>query len=264
MAKEQEKKINDYTKGELYQFAKERDIPGRGKMSKDELFEALVLGERGKGKEGPARDADIAAAPAVLEAGSVAGSPVPPAAPPTEIGYVERGAAIPETYGDDKLLAMVRDPWWVFLYWELEGGSCQRIIDECGREFMDSAKWVLRINDLSADLHTDAPVRAEARNWYIHVEPERRYRFELGVVGPGGEFVAVASSEEVETPREGLSVETDEEWMLVRENMEKLMEAMGGVSMGVPGSSFGRRIEFPREVGRSSGAVSSRDSRGGR
>jgi hypothetical protein len=49
--------------------------------------------------------------------------------------------------------------------------------------------------------------------------------------------------------------------MLVREDLEKLIEAMGGVAFGVPGSALGRRFELPKELARFSGAVSSRDFR---
>jgi hypothetical protein len=237
-------------------------------MSKIQLYEALGLGgspraARGAPQSEPrapvaAAEVGITSAPA-RESSHRATS----AAPPTRaegVPYVERGAAIPDSYGDDKLVAMVRDPRWVFLYWELEGGGCARIIDSRGRAFMKSARWVVREFKLDRSYgtyrtYTDVPIDAAVRNWYLKVEPAARYRFEIGVVSPSGEFIAVAASAEIETPREGLSEEVDEQWMLVREDLERLIEAMGGMRLGVPGSALGRRFEIAREVTRAVGRV---------
>ena len=253
--------IDDYTKRELYELAKEKKVPGRGTMSKPELFEALGLGS---GTPAPA--SPVAEGPGITTAPAAPTSSSTPAAPPSSApepgGYVERGAPIPDTYGEDKLTAMVRDPQWIFCYWELEGGGCQRLIDERGQEFMDSAKWIIRVSDLASGARHDIDIDASVRNWYVHVEPQRRYSVEIGVIGPDGGFIPVASAPEVGTPREGLSDEVDEQWMLVREDLEKLIDAMGGVVFGVPGSAMGRRFEMPVKTSVSSSASAA--SRGAR
>jgi len=271
MADGEKRSVGDWTKRELYELAKKKAIKGRGSMGKAALYEALGLGSAGPVEAAVTGVPGVTSAPAGADAATSAGAPAAAPAPPPpsapEAGpYVERGAPIPDTYGEDKLMALVRDPRWVFCYWELEGGACQRIIDERGSDFLSSAAWVVREHNLTAGSSTDAPVDAGAGNWYLKVEPESRYRFEIGVVSPGGEFLAVASSAEVETPPEGVSDEVDEQWMLVRADLDRLIEAMGGVQMGVPGSALGKRFEFPKELARFSGAISSRgiSSRGGR
>ena len=49
------KTIDDYTEGDLYDIATERDLAGRSSMNKQEMFEALDLGnDKDKDKEQPA------------------------------------------------------------------------------------------------------------------------------------------------------------------------------------------------------------------
>ena len=242
--------IDNYTKRELYDLAKERGVPGRGTMDKPALFAALGLGdEKGGGRasssSAPAKEPGVTTAPV---AGPVPAptSPSAPAAAPAGAEsepYTERGAPIPDSYGDDKLAAMIRDPRWVYCYWELDGGGCQRVIDERGQAFADAAAWVIREHNLSSGSSDDAGIDAGARSWYLQIEPGTRYRFEIGMKSPEGEFLSIAASGEVETPREGLSDQVDEQWMLIREELEQLIEAMDGVTYGVPGSALGRKFE---------------------
>ena len=155
---------------------------------------------------------------------------------------------------------MVRDPWWIHAYWELDGGHVDEIRARRGDAFVEGAAWVLRVHTEGVEGgFYDVPVDASARSWYLKVEPQRRYRVVVGLVGPGGEFEALAASREVVTPREGISERLDEEWMLVRADFEKLLEFMGGRAVSVPGSVTGvlerRRLELPRLVQSLSGRV---------
>ncbi len=236
------KKIDEYTKRELYELAKKAKVPGRGMMDKHALFKALGLG-------GSKAAAPVKKEPGVTTAPVAESTPAPtsssaPAAPPVDSEpYIERGAPIPDSYGDDKLVAMVRDPRWTYCYWELEGGGCQRIIDGRGQAFADSATWIIRAHNLSDGSSNDVGIDAGARSWYLQTEPGSKYRFEIGMVGPEGEFLPVAASAEVETPGEDISDQVDEQWMLIREELEQLIEAMDGVTFGVPGSALGRKFE---------------------
>ena len=69
---------------------------------------------------------------------------VPPESTET---YIDRGRAVPDTYGDDRLVAFVRDPHWIFVYWELDGEGLARLRDLLGADACEHAQWVLRLDD---------------------------------------------------------------------------------------------------------------------
>jgi len=255
--------VDDYTRAELYRMACEAKVKYRSRMRKVELFRALGLGE-----ESP----PAAAAPAAPPAAAVPGVTAAPAAAPSSTAvpvagtepaagpYLDRGAPLPASYGLDRIEAMVRDPRWIHVYWELDGGHLDEVRARRGGAFVEAAAWVLRVHTerIEGGFY-DVPVDAGARSWYLKVEPERRYRVVIGLVGPGGEFEALAASREIVTPREEMSERLDEEWMLVRADFEKLLEFMGGRVVSVPGSVTGvlerRRLELPRLVQFLSGRV---------
>ncbi|MHC4247556.1 MAG: 1,4-alpha-glucan branching protein domain-containing protein, partial [Planctomycetota bacterium] len=135
--------------------------------------------------------------------------PPPPAhesyMPPREYRHgVPDVAEIPIGYGEDDLSVQARDARWLFCYWELGGSGTERVIAERGRGFLESCRWVLRVSPSNAlAYHVD--ISPEACNWYLQASPRTRYRVEIGLLSPGGEFVGLAEGREVETPPEGFS-----------------------------------------------------------
>lgn len=123
--------------------------------------------------------------------------------------FIDRGPQLPEHYGDDKLVAMVRDPSWVFLYWELEGPGGREALSLTGR----TENWALKVFCTLDNTSYLVTVQVRARNWYLQVSPARRYHFELGYFGSGGNFTPVVSSREVETPRAGPSEDLSKTWV---------------------------------------------------
>lgn len=125
--------------------------------------------------------------------------------------YIDRGAQLPEHYGDDKLVAMVRDPYWIFLYWELEGPRGLEALFSSAKG--QAGDWALKVYCLSERISSFVPVQAWARNWYLQVYPAKRYRFELGYFESSGNFKPVVSSKEVETPRADPSEDLSLVWV---------------------------------------------------
>lgn len=128
---------------------------------------------------------------------------------------------VPAGYGDTRIVAMPRDPNWIFAYWELAEGLVDAIRREHGARVFEESRRVLRIYDvtevdfdgINAHRCWDLDV-GEARSWYVHVgEPARDYCVDLGLLTPDGRFVLLARSNVVRTPAEGFSALTDAEWM---------------------------------------------------
>lgn len=141
---------------------------------------------------------------------------------PLPASFIDRGAPIPERYGYDRLVALVRDPQWIFGYWEMSGGLMERITYARGHALIEASAWVLRLHRIDEDCAIDMEIDPSIGNWYIHVGKPGRYQLELGLLTPDGEWISLLASNEIITPAEGLSDRIDEEWRLRPEDEERL------------------------------------------
>ena len=166
----------------------------------------------------------------VLESG-LESRPPAEAAHPTEL---------PRRYGEDRIVAMVRDPYWLFVYWEITPQSLWRARGELEDEGADS-KLTLCVYDVTgADLTGedanrlfDIEVAGDADNWYINTgEPERSYRVDIGLLTPRGEYRTIARSNTASTPRAGIAKEVNERWMSLEEHFERIYALSGGFRVG--------------------------------
>ena len=149
--------------------------------------------------------------------------PAPPAEP-----FVDRGEVIPSEYREDRITAMVRDPNWIFVYWELAGARKDGIIGSYGPEVYKNLQWGLRVSNLAAGTHQDIPVLLDSKNWYLNVKSDGRYQVELGIITREHQFVSFLRSNQVETPAGGPSGVTDEKWMIRDKEFQEFLAAYGG------------------------------------
>ena len=136
----------------------------------------------------------------------------------------------------DRLVVMVRGPFWLHAYWELSRHGVSRAQAALGQEW-HAAKPTLRLFEVSAGATTntsEAPVRdveihGGVNNWYIDVKnPPRAYRLDIGYLAPSGKFFALARSNVVTTPKAAASDALDENWIEVAENFDKIYAMSGG------------------------------------
>jgi len=133
---------------------------------------------------------------------------------------LDEGFEYPESYGESAITLMVRDPYWLFAYWELSPHLRGELLDRIGEEDLARSRLVLRVYDVTrsspdrpASIH-DIDVAPGARNWYINVmRVERDYCVDLGIITPGGTFIVIARSNVVSLPPVGPSEVVDEEWV---------------------------------------------------
>ena len=165
---------------------------------------------------------------------------------------------IPGGYGIDRIVAMVRDPHWVFSYWEVTIDRLKRIEKRLGSEWQ-KCRMILRVFDLTDDSssHFDIPLAPDSRNWYINTSPDRRYQIAIGLLTPDGDFIEIARSNTVETPRAGVSDVVDDRWMIPEELFDLIFAASGGHDIHAASAELRELLEqrLLEEVG--SGAVSS-------
>lgn len=188
----------------------------------------------------------------------------PPPPEPTASEFVDRGAPIPNHYGMDRIAALPRDPYWVYVYWELKGGILDRLRFQHSAEVIDNSRWVLRVRTPGVERHYLVDIDLRAGQWYLKVAPDSRLRIDLGFMDQHGDFVLVLSANDTATPRPGVSDIVDERWLIVRSELEKLLGASTDALaiLDAVGSSSGPRLarsEKPRAAALFSGTVVNRE-----
>ena len=167
---------------------------------------------------------------------------------------------IPDTYDKTRIAMMVRDPYWLFTYWEVTDHK-YRELERVFGDLWPQCRMVLRVYDLSEARrkHFDITVTHEASNWYINVSAERRYQIAIGALSPDGRFEQVAVSNIVETPSARVSDRVDEQWMVPEDVFNKIFAASGGLDMHAASAELRGLIErhLLEQVTSGSGAVSS-------
>ncbi|MCI0465012.1 MAG: DUF4912 domain-containing protein [Gemmataceae bacterium] len=143
---------------------------------------------------------------------------------------------LPAGYGKDRIVVMVRDPYWLHAYWELTRTAVQRAEAALGQDW-HGAKPILRLLDVSSyettstseSILRDIEIHGGVNNWYVDVNnPPRSYRIDIGYLARNGQFYVLARSNVVTTPRAGLSDVIDENWSDIDPRKADRLYAMSG------------------------------------
>jgi len=134
---------------------------------------------------------------------------------------------LPKVYGKNKIVLMVRDPYWGFAYWDLS----EDLIKEHN---LFNVKKFLRVYDITNSNNIDKPdsffdiqINNEANNWYIKFQnANRTYFVDYGYI-ENGNFKTLLRSNVIKTPRDNVSDQIDEEWMLTDDKFRLILKASG-------------------------------------
>ncbi len=137
---------------------------------------------------------------------------------------------LPGGYGDNRIVIMVRDPYWIYTYWEVNQKRLAEIRSELGAKF-DHSRLILRVYDAQNWNFFDIQVSGLTNNWYINVgRPNTSYCVDIGFLTPDGIFMVAARSNVVTTPRDKMSEVIDEQWMIP--DWDQLYALSGGFRVG--------------------------------
>jgi hypothetical protein len=242
------------TKKELADLARSKGIPGWHRMRKEELIEALAA-TKDKTRRPPAARSQPqdqngrrpVTRPPVVEgaARNTSGSDSPEERVESskfDVGVPTRDLSakvprdLPAGYGKDRIVVMVRDPYWLHAYWELTRGAIQRAEAALGQEW-HTARPILRLLDVSSHDTTnfsesilrDIDIHGGCNNWYIDVgNPPCSFRVDIGYLARSGRFYVLARSNVVTTPRAGVSDVIDENWSDLDSRKADRIYAMSG------------------------------------
>ncbi len=134
----------------------------------------------------------------------------------------------------DRLVLLVRDPYWLHASWDVSAKSIERARTALGQEW-HSAAPVLRLHRLDEQGSTSATrqitIHGGVNNWYIDViNPPSNYRCEIGYCSKSGRFYGIARSNEVNTPMLNADSRIDENWNDVARNADQIYAMSGGYS----------------------------------
>ena len=173
--------------------------------------------------------------------------------------FKESEWVFPQGYGQDKVILMVRDPYWMHSYWEITSSRVGALKAEHGEQLINSSRLVLRLLDVNNATPekpngiTDMDVAGGANNWYIQAPAaDSSYCVEIGFLAPGGRFLRIARSNVVHTPRGGVSDIYDEQWMTLEE-YDKIYGLSGGLGTGLSSGEIRKQMRTKLESPISSG-----------
>ncbi|AQS59746.1 DUF4912 domain-containing protein [Desulforamulus ferrireducens] len=136
---------------------------------------------------------------------------------------VQEEILLPHHYGVSRLVAVAKDPRWLYAYWEVSATTQQEFIKKYGQDEWHNSRPVLRVydvtglnesNSLTGHSFQEIYIDPFADNWFIQVgQPERSFILELGRLLTNGIYVRLLISNKVSTPRDSISPRLDENWM---------------------------------------------------
>ncbi len=228
--------LKDCNKKALARMARDQGIVGWHAMRKDQLIRALTTTaskakKAAKSKELVARrkkgDPDHSVP---SRANRSAAAPPPRALTPMAPRTLAHGC------GKDRIITMVRDPYWLHTYWELSRSTLSRAQAALGQEW-HTARPILRLMDVSSEDTTsaserhirDIEIHGGVNNWYVDVnDPPRSFRVDIGYLSRKGKFYVLARSNVVSTPRAGSSDVLDQNWAPIERDYERIFHRSGG------------------------------------
>ena len=127
---------------------------------------------------------------------------------------------LPFDYGKNRIILMVVDPKFVFVYWEVQNDKMQEALNNVGH----NAKLTLRFKNLDNNHSWDISIYERVGNWYLKLDyPEQNLMIDIGFKNDRGDFYKIATSNALRLPRIGLAPKAPIKWMLVSPTGEKVI-----------------------------------------
>ncbi len=159
---------------------------------------------------------------------------------------------LPGGYNKDEIILQIRDPWWLHSYWEVTLNTWAKLKQQF-KDIFHSAKKTLRVYDVSqiifngknAHKFFDIEINHDANTWYIDAAgPGKSWCVDFGLKLLNGEFITIVRSNTVQTPLDGPSWISDEEWMIPEEIFGRLYGMGFGLGQSSPvGKAWQERVK---------------------
>jgi hypothetical protein len=160
----------------------------------------------------------------------------------------------------DRVVVMVRDPYWLHVCWEIRRQSIDRVRAAMSEQW-HTARPALRLLEVGGGGTTntaervvrEVEIHGGVNNWYLHVsDPPKSFRVDIGYVADNGRFYSLSRSNSVTTPRPGSSDTLDHNWSDIARDYEKVYGMSGGYEDGA--NSGDLKELFEERLGRPMGS----------
>jgi hypothetical protein len=126
---------------------------------------------------------------------------------------------LPFEYGGNRIILLVVDPKFAFIYWEVQQEKMNGALSAVGQ----NAKLTLRFTQLNTKHSWDVSIYERVGNWYLNLNhPENHLIVEIGMKNDSGNFYRIASSNIMRFPRTRLAGRGPTKWMMVSPSGEKV------------------------------------------
>ncbi len=157
---------------------------------------------------------------------------------------------LPSHYGTTYLKLLVRDPFWIYAYWEISETAWKNLNEKFSSNEISGAQTILRLYEVSlvdfngknANHYFDIGVGAYINNWHINLWTDNvSYVGEIGIRVQSGEFFALSRSNCVNTPRIGYSSRTEQMWMKFIDEKEHSRYIMARIKTDKKNNELGHK-----------------------
>lgn len=229
---------------ELAQLAKANGIPGWHSMRKEQLIRALLkIAKEKANSKSTSRSARKSKVRSRVGSTSVRSESAIARQLRLErnraeslknlalVSDLDRSKSEPES---DRIILIVRDPYWLQAYWEITKTTVDRVRVALAENWFET-KPVLRLFEVPSDssMRTESvvreiPIHGGVRNWFIDVsEPPKSYRIALGYATSSGKFYLIAKSNTITTPSPDHDA-FDLNWSDIHSDHKKFYAMSGG------------------------------------
>lgn len=143
---------------------------------------------------------------------------------------------LPKNYGDTAITILPKDPVCIFAYWSINEQTKNTLKDRYGQDFFKNSKLVIRICDITDKTQKtgfDVFVDSDIDSYYVNVGKfNRSWLANMGYMTDKGKFISVAKSNELNMPRYGISPITDEQWVMLENEFEKILQKSNLLNIG--------------------------------
>jgi hypothetical protein len=125
---------------------------------------------------------------------------------------------LPAGYNITEMVLMVRDPHWVYAYWDIDDVK-KKEIHYITHQHVRPVPTVMRIHDVTnaskadSGRFFDVEVPIDIGQWYVYLGlPEHTFTADLGLIEPCGRFYLITWSNQITMPRDTPSECVDSQW----------------------------------------------------